>query len=69
MLKINPEHIKMYQMLYAKKTGKEITSAQAQDELMALVCLLDSVHRNMERNNWPSINIEVVPPEKYEFNE
>jgi hypothetical protein len=69
MPKLNPEHIATYQVLYAQKKGKEISPAEAQEELMALVCLLDSVHQHMERNKWPDISIGIATPEKYELNE
>lgn len=45
-MKIEPEKIEEYKRIYREEYGKDISSSKAYEELHALVCLIDAVHRH-----------------------
>lgn len=48
-MQIAIEKIEEYQRIYKEKNGKEISPAKAREELHALVCLIDAVHRHINK--------------------
>jgi hypothetical protein len=51
-MEINDEQVKKYMILYLQKYGKDINKARARDELTSLVCLLDAVYKQLNKNNF-----------------
>lgn len=49
---ISDTKVKEYQTLYLKKYKKDINKTRARDELTSLVCLLDAVYKNINKNNY-----------------
>lgn len=45
-MKIGPERTEEYKKIYREIYGKEISDTKAYEELHALVCLTDAVHRS-----------------------
>lgn len=45
-MKIEPDKIEEYKRIYREEYGKEISDTNAYEELHALVCLIDAVHRH-----------------------
>jgi hypothetical protein len=56
MMQITDEQVEKYQAIYYAEYHEPIDKAKARKELTALVCLLDIVHRHMEKHNWPDIS-------------
>lgn len=48
-MKIGPERIEEYKKIYIETYGKEISDTKAYEELHALVCLIDAVHRSQQK--------------------
>ncbi len=45
-MQISEEKLTQYQKLFLEKNGFEISKAKALEELTALVCLIEAVHRH-----------------------
>lgn len=50
-MQISEEKIKKYQEIFFQEYGFEIDKAQASQELLSLVCLLNAVHRHINKSN------------------
>jgi len=50
-VEISDERVREYIDLYLKKYGKSIDKARARDELTSLVCLLEAVYKNVNKDN------------------
>jgi hypothetical protein len=51
MMQVTEEQVKEYMSIYLKRHGVPIDMRKANDELTALLFLLQSVHTHIEREN------------------
>lgn len=49
-MQINDEQVEKYMELYLEEYGRPIDKATARIELTALVCMLNAVHRQINKN-------------------
>lgn len=56
MIQIGDGQVEKYMAIYLAEYGKAIDKSQARAELTALVCLVDIVHRHMEKQQWPDVS-------------
>jgi hypothetical protein len=66
MIKITPEQVEKYRVLYQNKFGKSIDQDAARKELTALVCFIGAVNRHMQQCNWPNL-INELPRKIHEY--
>lgn len=50
-MQISEEKLERYQKIFLEEYGFEISKAQALTELTALICLLNAVHRHLNKDN------------------
>lgn len=50
-MQISEEKIKRYQEIFLEEYGFEIEPSKALEELSSLVCLLNAVHRHINKHN------------------
>lgn len=53
-MQISEKYIEKYQEIFFQEYGFEIDKAQASQELLSLVCLMDAVYRHQNKPNYGS---------------
>ena len=56
-MQITEEQVEKYMAIYLEKYGVPIDKRKALDELTALLCLLVSVHKHMQQQDWPDLSV------------
>jgi len=64
-MQITEDRVSQYMELYLEEYGVPIERAQARDELTALVCLLETVYKHNNQNNYGKSDQRLLEPKEH----